>query len=108
MIDFKSNNIPLSLGLLVGFATGIYANRLAKRKSYISPQKILKQIKRTFQEETPIQGAWISTFTQPFQKFAFKTQVYSGGLSRMEDHQLIQYKFLADAKTGGVLDLQRL
>ncbi|KRL38597.1 hypothetical protein [Liquorilactobacillus uvarum] len=108
MTDLKSNNIPLMLGVLVGFATGIYANRLARKKTSVSPQKILEQVKKTFQEETPIQGAWINTFTQPFQKFAFKTQVYSGGISRIEDRQLIQYKFLADAKTGGVLDLQRL
>ncbi|GAJ25211.1 hypothetical protein JCM15457_66 [Liquorilactobacillus sucicola DSM 21376 = JCM 15457] len=108
MTAFKSNNLPLFLGILLGFATGIYTNELARRKNAASPQKILKKVKKIFREETPIQGAWISTSTKPFQKFAFKTEVYSGGLSRLEDHQLIQYKFLADAKTGGVLDLQRL
>ncbi|MBL4998604.1 peptidase [Enterococcus xinjiangensis] len=35
------------------------------------------------------------------------SQGYTGGITRTEDGQLITYEFLADAKTGTVLDIQR-
>ncbi|KRL03189.1 hypothetical protein [Liquorilactobacillus capillatus] len=108
MKTFQAFSLPLTLGMLFGFTTSIYINKLTRQKKKATPQKILKKVKTAFQKEIPIQGAWINTFTQPFQKFALKTDVYCGGISRFEDHQLIQYRFWADAKTGGVIDLKRL
>ncbi|NLJ19176.1 MAG: hypothetical protein GX355_09970, partial [Globicatella sulfidifaciens] len=45
---------------------------------------------------------------QPYQKFAVKTQGYPGGITRYEDDQLVTYEFLADAKTGAILELNRI
>jgi len=44
----------------------------------------------------------------PLQKFALRTDVYYGGITRYEDGQLVQYEFLADANTGSILDIYRL
>ena len=49
----------------------------------------------------------IKSKQQPLRKFAVTSQGYTGGITRTEDGQLITYEFLADAKTGTVLDIQR-
>ena len=59
-------------------------------------------------EEGPIEGSWIELKRVPLRKFAFKTEVYYGGVSRIEEDQLMQYEFIADAHTGSILDLYRI
>ncbi|KRL99824.1 hypothetical protein [Liquorilactobacillus satsumensis] len=100
--------LPLVLGILTGFIGGLQARNAVHKRELLSSRAILANVKHSFQNETPIQDSWIATKPQPFQKFALRTNVYRGGLSRLEDHQLVRYEFTADAKTGSILDLQRV
>ena len=41
---------------------------------------------------------------QPYKKSFLQYQVYNGGISRLEDNETEQYEFIADSKTGAILD----
>lgn len=106
-MEIKGNLLfPLLIGAIAGFFSGLQARENLQQPK-LTPQQILKKIRRAFQAETPVQDSWINMKPQHFQKFAIKTDVYRGGISRLEDQQLIQYDFLADANTGSVLELKR-
>jgi len=98
----------LSLTGVLGTIMGVFITRLFKGATHLDPDEILNRVKRQFRQESPIEGSWIEHQMVPFQKFAVKTRVYYGGITRYEDHQLVQYQFIADAKTGSVLDIHRL
>ena len=97
----------LAIGVGVGFAGGIFSTLWMKKKQSMNADDVLAQIKAAFLKEGPIEGSWINFEKQPLRKFAVTSQGYTGGITRTEDGQLITYEFLADAKTGTVLDIQR-
>ncbi|MER2173549.1 MAG: PepSY domain-containing protein [Carnobacterium sp.] len=100
----------LAGGLLLGagLTCGYVLHKLITAKKTIHGDAILKYVKQLFLKEGPIEGSWIELQKVPLQKFALKTDVYYGGISRIEEDQLIQYEFIADAYTGSILDLYRI
>ena len=108
MNNSKSLINPLWPSFFVGLTslTGfIIGKALGSRKK--SPNAVLKNVVKEFKREAPIEGSWINNRTVPYQKYAFKTMAYEGGISRKEDDQLVDYAFLADAYTGSIIDIQR-
>ncbi|GEN94345.1 PepSY domain-containing protein [Pediococcus ethanolidurans] len=97
----------LTIGSL-GLATGVLASWFLFHKKHVSANDILETVRKAFLKEGPIEGSWIEMKQAPLQKFAIKTTVYYGGITRYEDGNLIQYEFLADAKTGTIIDIYRL
>ncbi|MGX7164160.1 hypothetical protein [Enterococcus massiliensis] len=98
----------LALGMSMGLVGGVASALWFKNKQLLSPDDVLTTVKRAFLKEGPIEGSWINFEKQPLRKFAVHSQGYTGGITRLEDGQLITYEFLADAQTGTVLDIQRL
>ena len=98
----------LAVGAGIGLASGIAATLWTKNKTVLKADDVLNKIKAAFQAEGPIEGSWIQFDKQPIRKFAVQLDAYSGGITRIEDGNLVCYEFLADAKTGTVLDIQRL
>lgn len=97
--------IPLTLGIsgIAGFFAGkVFGNRRR------SANTILKMVTNDFKHEGPVEGSWIDHQPIPYRQFAVKTMVYRGGLQRIEDNQLVNYEFLADACTGTLLKLKRV
>lgn len=88
-----------ALGFLVGKIIG-------RRKR--SANEILNMTVRDFKKEGPVSGSWIDHHSYPFQRFAYKTAVYRGGIQRQEDDQAVNYLFLADAYTGSLLQIKRV
>lgn len=95
--------VTLSVSGAIGFLVG---HRLKKRA--LAPSDILAQVKHLFREEGPVSGSWIENQPVDFQRFAYKTTAYRGGISRLEDRQSVTYEFLADAKTGTILKIKRI
>lgn len=91
-----------------GLTCGYKIASLMKKNKTIHGDEILTMVKKAFLEEGPIEGSWIELKKVPLRKFAFKTDVYYGGISRMEEDTLVQYEFIADAYTGSILDLYRV
>lgn len=96
--------VSATLGVsgVAGFLVG---KLLGNRK--MSANKILRNIRSDFRTEGPVTGSWIESFSKPYQRFAFKTDTYRGGISRIEDGKVVNYNFLADAHTGTLLQLER-
>lgn len=74
----------------------------------LSADDILEKVKTDFLKEGPIEGSWIHFKKEPLQTFAIKSKVYTGGISRIEDGELAQYEFVADAYTGSIVNIYRL
>lgn len=97
--------IPVALGTIG--AAGFLLGRIIKNENK-SASEILTKVKKYFLSEGQIEGSWIESTKIPYNKFAFKTLAYRGGISRYEDQDLVSYEFLADAKTGTVLNIKRI
>lgn len=98
----------LALGMGVGILSGVASTIWLKKKQTMSADDVLRKVKAAFLEEGPIEGSWINFEKQPLRKFAVHSLGYTGGLTRLEDGELVTYEFLADAQTGTVLDIQRV
>ncbi|MCM6930432.1 hypothetical protein NE261_01190 [Enterococcus italicus] len=98
----------LAVGIGIGLFSGIVSTIWAKKRSNQSADEVLDEVKLAFLKEGPIEGSWIQFQKQPFRKFAIRTEVYAGGISRIEDQTLVTYEFLADAGTGTVLEVHRI
>ncbi len=98
----------LALGLGVGVLGGLASAFWYLNQKAMNADEVLSKIKEAFLKEGPIEGSWIQFEKKPLQKFAIKSKTYTGGITRKEDEELVQYEFIADAYTGTVLDIYRL
>jgi predicted small secreted protein len=92
---------------LIGVSTGIVAGvilREAMDNKSVSAEKALADAKAAFKKHGPISGSWIQMEKQPYTKSLLQYDVYMGGISRKIDEKTEQYEFIADAKTGAILD----
>lgn len=102
--DYQHLSLLSLLSILFGFIMG----KSLFNRQYMTPNAILERVKQAFRKESTIAGAWIDEHPHQHAQFAIHTMVYSGGLSRLEDNQLVAYEFIADAKTGSILKMKRL
>lgn len=102
--------LAAAAGVLFGFGltAGWFAHHYVKENKPFHGDDILNKVKKIFLEEGPIEGSWIELTKVPLRKFAYKTDVYYGGISRMEEGDLVQYEFIADAYTGSIMDIYRI
>ncbi|BCA86486.1 peptidase [Enterococcus saigonensis] len=98
----------LALGMSVGLVGGMASAFWLQQKRTLRADNVLHIVKEEFLKEGPIEGSWINFEKQPLRKFAIHSEGYEGGITRLEDDQLVTYEFLADAKTGTVLDVKRV
>ncbi|RTR29557.1 hypothetical protein EKG37_14780 [Robertmurraya yapensis] len=96
------------LGLSVGLVSGFVAKELLDTNSNVSPEKALANAKSLFKQSGPISGSWIHMKTESYEKQGLTYDVYRGGISRTVGHEISQYEFIADAKTGAIIDTVRL
>lgn len=97
----------LAIGAGIGIAVGVTASIWYQKKKHLAADDVLATIKKAFLKEGSIEGSFIEYESKPYQKFAIKVESYAGGITRFEDDQLVSYEFLADAKTGTVLEIKR-
>lgn len=95
-------------GLVLGAVGGMVAANWYQKNKTMNADVVLESVKSAFLKEGPIEGSWIEFSKQPLQKFAIKSKTYTGGITRLEDLDMVQYEFIADAYTGTVLDIYRL
>lgn len=105
--DYNYFKGGLALGVGVGLLTGVASTVWYHRKKSLTADQVLSKIKNAFLKEGSIEGSWISFEKEPIRKFAIHSNGYRGGISRMEDGEIVYYEFLADAYTGTVLDISR-
>lgn len=97
------------LGAAVGFAGGYALKEIISANGYVSPEKVLAQVKEQFKQSGPISGSWIHTeVVDPYEKGQIHYKVYKGGISRPGQDADRQYVFIADATNGTILEIQPL
>jgi|SRR5579875_278396 len=103
-MNWKTFVISAAAGALGGYAVCEMINRATK----VSPNEILEQVKKQFKQVGPINGSWIYTEPESFEKDHISYQVYKGGISRNHNGEKEQYEFIADASTGTILMVRQL
>ena len=83
-----------------------YELEIISQKTYVSPEKVLENVKKQFNQNGPISGSWIHMVTEPFEKHQINYQVYKGGISKSQNGVNEQFEFIADASTGTLLDVK--
>ena len=96
------------LGAAVGVVSGYAVKEIISQKTYVSPEKVLNSIKKQFNQNGPISGPWIHMEPEPFEKHQINYQVYKGGLSKNQNGVNEQFEFIADAKSGTLLDIKSI
>lgn len=93
-----------AIGALVGYLSKQY---LVERKT-VDADLVLNNVKDDFKDTGDIEGAWIELNPVEHEIFPHKTDVFKGGISRIEDDNLVQYEFIADAHTGTIMDISTI
>ncbi|HFI0463115.1 TPA: hypothetical protein ACGO1T_000976 [Streptococcus suis] len=91
----------LATGALVGAAGTLLYKELTPKK----PQLILEDVKEQFSQYGKVTGSWIDYDPIEYELYESKPLVYSGGISRQEEHGIVTYSFIADAYSGDILDI---
>lgn len=111
MFDKDKNQYLLPVvivGAILSFFAGFFAYFLVDQKTPVNADKILNRVKVQFKEEGPIEGSWIEMTKVPWKKYSYETKVYYGGISRIENGQVAQYEFVADAYSGTLMDVYKV
>lgn len=98
---------------LIGVATGIAAAIVIKEVSekvspYRNANDILNEIKAAFKAEGPIDGSWIYMKSESLNTGISDVPVYRGGISRIFNDEHETFEFAADARTGAILELNKV
>lgn len=94
------------LGAAVGLVSGYAVKEVISQKTYVSPEKVLENVKKQFKHNGTISGSWIHMEAEPYEKHQIHYQVYKGGISKNNNGVNEQFEFIADASTGTLLDLK--
>ncbi|AYC29883.1 hypothetical protein [Paenisporosarcina cavernae] len=97
---------------IVGFATGIAAGYLIKevadRQNPLKPANmILSSVKESFRQDGPIDGSWIYMKPEVFHQENVELDVYRGGISKVSEGTPEHFEFLADARTGTIVQIEK-
>lgn len=98
----------LVISAILTFFAGFFTFFLVDQKAPVNADKILNRVKTQFREEGPIEGSWIEMTKVPWKKYSYETKVYYGGITRIEDGQVTQYEFVADAYSGTLMDVYKV
>lgn len=107
--EYEELLLPISVvGAVLAFLVGFFTFFLVDRKTPVHADKILNKVKDQFRDDGPIEGSWIEMTKVPWKKYSYETNVYYGGVSRIEEDEIVQYEFVADAYTGTLMDIYKV
>ncbi|MED4401241.1 PepSY domain-containing protein [Metabacillus fastidiosus] len=99
----KDFMIGLGLGITIG-----YFLKDQLKTTYISSNKALNIVKKAFKERGTIDGSWIFTNVEQYEKNGISYDIYKTGISRTVDDSAEQYETIVDAKTGTILEVNKV
>lgn len=105
----RKKYLPIVISsFILSFLLGALTFFLIDRNKAVNPDRVLNQVKNDFRADGPIEGSWIEMTKVPWSKYAYQTEVYYGGISRIEGGKLKHYEFIADAYSGTLVDLYEI
>jgi predicted small secreted protein len=96
--------------LITAFGIGVVGGYLLKKGLDLrtpSPERVLAAVKAHVKRDLRIDGAWIHLQPENWMNGPLRQWVYRGGLTESVDGEAVHYDFIADARTGAVLRLER-
>ncbi|MET3697222.1 predicted small secreted protein [Bacillus oleivorans] len=100
------NTKSFFFGLATGVAAAILLQKPLTATAFKQPETVLHKVKSQFKKKGPISGSWIEMKTQSYVKGPITYTVYKGGITRNFETYTEQWEFVADAKTGLVIETQ--
>lgn len=97
----------LTLGVGIGVVIGILASKACKSEQ-LSPEHVLKKVKAVVKQEYIINGSWIHMQPETVDHVGLTYQAYRGGLTSSTVDGPVQYEFIADVKSGVLLNLTQI
>ncbi|WP_062354899.1 PepSY domain-containing protein [Bacillus kwashiorkori] len=95
------------IGTVCGLAIGWASKTLVEKKNF-SSEEVLHKVKKELVNSgktRKIIGSWIVCTPEKFVKDMLTYKVFRGGVTMLTDNEQTTYEFIADAKTGTILDL---
>lgn len=90
--------------IVTGIGTLAYLAARFLEKRQVSGELVLENVKRFFIKTIgTIEGSWIEL--EAVWNAEWSCFVYYGGMTHKDGETVVQYEFVADAKTGALLDL---
>jgi predicted small secreted protein len=93
------------VGIGIGAIGGVLLKDTISSSSFVSAEKVLQDVKKSFKQDESIDGSWIEMKPENYEKHSHKTKIYRGGISKRTDSELQQFEFIVDAYTGTLMDL---
>ncbi len=93
------------VGVGLGLAVGYFLRPTIERER-MTPERALKEVKKTVARTHAISGSWIHMLPETIERNHITYDVYRGGLSTTTEAGTVQYDFFVDTKTGTLIDLQ--
>lgn len=104
--DMKQNMSSLIfIAAAAGFTAGLIVEKRNRCKP-LTPEKVLNFVKRSLQNKLPLDGAWIFLSPHEMTRNDLSAYVYQGGITVKGRDGVRHYDFIADARTGSLLDLK--
>ena len=94
-------------GVAIGITIGILACKTVEQGK-LSSDEVLTKVKNELKNNGKITGSWIIAIPETLRKNDLEYQVYRGGITRVIDGITDSFEFLADIKTGTILELEKL
>lgn len=102
LLKKRSFLIGTIFGLMIGFFVKVFLDN----NKNLAPEVVLERVKDAFQRKGPVSGSWIYIEPSEFEKNGLIYDTYRGGITRTIDDEQKQYEFLADVKSGVIIDVQ--
>ncbi|RYM02114.1 hypothetical protein EWH99_11610 [Sporolactobacillus sp. THM7-7] len=90
---------------VAGFAAGLAVRGLVSGR-LLGAEKVLRIVRRTAGKTLPVDGAWIYLSPQNVTRDALSLQIYRGGLTAAGARSVRHFDFMADARTGTLIELK--
>lgn len=100
------NTKSFLFGVVAGAVAAALLQKPIANSIYKQPETVLHKVKNIFKKEGPISGSWIEMKPHNYTKGPVIYAVYKGGITRDMNEYTEQWEFIADAKTGVIVDLQ--
>jgi len=91
-------------GMTIGIAAAYITTDAVAKNTDLSGDKALILAKRYFKDQMPITGSWINMEKELYTKGNQSHLVYKGGINSKKSSEHLVIEFIADSKTGAILD----
>ncbi|PKG24951.1 hypothetical protein [Niallia nealsonii] len=92
------------VGMTVGMAAAYITTDAVTKSHYLSGEEVLNMTKQHFKEKMHITGSWINMQKESYSKGNQSYLVYKGGINAKNQKEHAVIEFIADSKTGNILD----